>query len=125
MTLKPGDRVEGKTKHIRGKHGRILREVEEGSKRKLFIVWDDESQGSFFTRAVKKIRTRNDDAPLMNATFEINTANEPSEELGEDEEDDSLSESSMRSALSVDGTSDNEIGPEDGLMVPGVDQPAM
>ena len=52
--LKPGDRVEGKTKHIRGKHGNILREVEEGSKRKLFIVWDDESQGSFCTRAVKK-----------------------------------------------------------------------
>ena len=125
MTLKPGDRVEGKAKHIKGKHGSILREVEEGTKRKFFIVWNNDSQGSFFTRAVMKTRTRNDDAPLMNATFEINTANEPAEELGEDEEDDSLSESSMRSALSVDGTSDNEIGPEDGLMVPGVDQPAM
>ena len=38
MTLKPGDRVEGKTKHVTGKHGSIVREVEEGSKRKLFIV---------------------------------------------------------------------------------------
>ena len=106
MTLKPGDRVEGKTKHIRGKHGSILREVEEGSKRKLFVVWDDESQGSFFTKAVKKIRTQNDDAPPKNATFETNTANERAEELGEDEEDGHLSESPMGSTLSIDGTSD-------------------
>jgi len=106
MTLKPGDRVEGKTKLIKGKHGCILREVEEGSKRKLFVVWDDESQGSFFTKAVKKNRTQNDDAPPKNATFETNTANERAEELGEDEEDGHLSESPMGSTLSIDGTSD-------------------
>jgi len=125
MTLKPGDRVEGKTKHVKGKHGSIVREVEEGSKRKLFIIWDDESQGSFFTRAVKKIRTQNDDAPPKNAIFETNSANEQDERLGDDGEDPYLSESSTGSALSVDGTSDNEIGPEDGLVVPGVDQPIM
>jgi len=125
MTLKPGDRVEGKTKHIRRKRGSILREVEEGSERKLFIVWDDESQGSFFTRAVKKIRTQNEDAPPNNGIFEINTANERVQQLGDDEEDAYLSESSIGSALSVDGTSNNGIGPEDGLEVPGVDHPAM
>ena len=107
MTLKPEDRVEGKTKHINGKHGSIVREVEEGSKRKLFVVWDDESQGSFFTRAVKKIRTQNDDAPPNNAIFEINATNERVEQLGDDGEDAYLSESSMGSMLSVDGTSDN------------------
>ena len=107
MTLKPGNRVEGKTKHIRGKHVSILREVEKGSKRKLFIVWDDESQGSFFTRAVKKIRTQNEDAPPNNGIFEINTANERVQQLGDDEEDPYLSKSSTGSTLSVDGILDN------------------
>jgi len=107
MTLKPRDRVEGKTKHIKGKHGSILREVEEGTKRKFFIVWDDDSQGSFFTRAVKKIRMQNEGAPPNNAIIEINAANERVGQLGDDEEDEYLSESSMESMLSVDGTSDN------------------
>jgi len=107
MTLKPGNRVEGKTKHIKEKHGRVHREVEEGSERKLFIVWDDESQGSFFTRAVKKNRTQNEDAPPINAIYEINAANERAEQLGDDEEDAYLSESSMGSMLSVDGILDN------------------
>ena len=111
--------MEGKTKHIKGKHGLIIREIEEGSKRKIVVVWDDESQGCFFSRAVKKIRPEIEDDPPDNVDAEMNIDNHHNQPLGDDEEDDNLSESSTRSEPSVDGSSDNEVDPEDGLPCTG------
>lgn len=121
MTLKIGDRVEGKTKHIQGKSGVIAREVNDNSKRMLFVIWDDESQGSYFPRAVKKIRQQNEDDPAIRAIMERNIEIHQNRPLLGDEEDDNNSESTTESNLSVDRNSDNEIGPEDGLVMPDVD----
>ncbi len=53
--LKPGFRVEGKNKLIRGKTGTIVREVVENRKRKLEVQWDDKSTDILFAKAIRQI----------------------------------------------------------------------
>ena len=116
-SLKVGDLVNGNSKLLQRKRGRIT-EVCTGAQKKQFRVeWDDTSVGVIFGRSLKKIEAVGDPPPVIGPTILGNVI------AGPLREDDNYSENAGDSDAdaSSDGQEDleveNEVHPEDGLIL--------
>ena len=115
MTLKPGDHVEGKSKFISGKRGVLVREMGEGRKRRVTVVWDDDTRGEYFVTAIKKFAGAMRQPIHVNGNIEPTLA-PPHHQLGqEDVEDSDNDDVDNESAEDFDEGVENEVDPEDGL----------
>jgi hypothetical protein len=124
MKFNLGDLVTGKKASILVKRGRIISIDANGRRSKNRVVWEDNTEGEYFSKALEARRAEATIQPANSTPNNVNNLTNTPSQPSRDDEDEDTRENSDSESSRVDSEEDEEFGdregtnelhPEDGL----------